>query len=83
MLTRLGAFLLLWFWAVDLPAQVPFYQGKTIRLVAGTPAGSVYDSYARLMAQFMPRHIPGNPTIIVQNMPGVASTRIPQFKVTQ
>jgi tripartite-type tricarboxylate transporter receptor subunit TctC len=57
----------------DLQAQTSFYQGKTIRLVAGTPAGSVYDLYARLVAQFIPKHIAGNPNIIVQNMPGVAS----------
>jgi tripartite-type tricarboxylate transporter receptor subunit TctC len=54
-------------------AQTLYYQGKTIRLVAGTPAGSVYDLYARMVAQFMPKYIPGNPNIIVQNMPGVAS----------
>jgi hypothetical protein len=41
--------------------------------VAGTPAGSVYDLYARMVAQFMPKYIPGTPNIIVQNMPGVAS----------
>jgi tripartite-type tricarboxylate transporter receptor subunit TctC len=54
-------------------AQVPYYHGKTVRLVAGTPAGSVYDLYARMVAQFLPKHIPGSPNIIVQNMPGVAS----------
>lgn len=57
----------------ELQAQAPFYQGKTIRLVAGTPAGSVYDLYARMVAQVIPKHIPGTPNIIVQNMPGVAS----------
>ncbi|MGZ8484530.1 MAG: Bug family tripartite tricarboxylate transporter substrate binding protein [Candidatus Binatia bacterium] len=57
----------------NLLAQTPFYKDKTIRLVAGTPAGSVYDLYARMVAQFLPKHIPGNPNIIVQNMPGVAS----------
>jgi tripartite-type tricarboxylate transporter receptor subunit TctC len=57
----------------SLFAQTPFYQGKTIRLVAGTPAGSVYDLYARMVAQFLPKYIPGSPNIIVQNMPGVAS----------
>jgi tripartite-type tricarboxylate transporter receptor subunit TctC len=70
---RAFPFLLVLLWSYDLPAQTPYYQGKTIRLVAGTPAGSVYDTYARLMAQFMPKYIPGNPNIIVQNMPGVAS----------
>jgi tripartite-type tricarboxylate transporter receptor subunit TctC len=73
MLRRVFPFLLVLFWNYDLLAQTPYYQGKTIRLVAGTPAGSVYDSYARLMAQFLPRYIPGTPNIIVQNMPGVAS----------
>ena len=57
----------------NVQAQTPFYQGKTIRFVAGTPAGSVYDLYARMVAQFIPKHIPGTPNIIVQNMPGVAS----------
>jgi len=61
------------FFSTHLHAQTPFYQGKTIRLVAGTPAGSVYDLYARMVAQFIPKHIPGAPNVIVQNMPGVAS----------
>lgn len=61
------------FWPYTLNAQAPYYQGKTIRMVAGTPAGSVYDLYARMVAQFMPKYIPGAPNIIVQNMPGVAS----------
>jgi hypothetical protein len=60
-------------WPFYVHAQAPFYQGKTIRLVAGTPAGSVYDLYARMVAQFIPKHIPGAPNVIVQNMPGVAS----------
>ncbi len=57
----------------NVHAQAPFYKDKTIRLVAGTPAGSVYDLYARMVAQFIGKHIPGNPNVIVQNMPGVAS----------
>jgi tripartite-type tricarboxylate transporter receptor subunit TctC len=73
MLPSVFVFLLILFWSFDIQAQTPFYQGKTIRLVAGTPAGSVYDLYARLVAQFLPKYIPGNPNIIVQNMPGVAS----------
>jgi tripartite-type tricarboxylate transporter receptor subunit TctC len=54
-------------------AQTPFYQGKTITIVAGTKAGDVYDLYARLLAEFMPKHIPGNPNVIVQNVAGAAS----------
>jgi tripartite-type tricarboxylate transporter receptor subunit TctC len=73
MFRRIFPFLWVLLWNYDLQAQTSYYQGKTIRLVAGTPAGSVYDTYARLMAQFLPRYIPGTPNIIVQNMPGVAS----------
>jgi len=50
-----------------------FYKGKTITILAGTGAGNVYDLYARLFAQHMGKYIPGNPDIIVQNMPGAAS----------
>jgi tripartite-type tricarboxylate transporter receptor subunit TctC len=60
-------------WNSDAQAQVPFYQGKTINVVAAASAGSLYDLYARLLAQFMGKHIPGNPNFIVQNMPGAGS----------
>jgi len=51
-------------------AQVPFYQGKTIRVIVGTPPGNLYDLWARLIVEHMGKHIPGNPSFIVQNMPG-------------
>lgn len=51
-------------------AQAPFYQGKTIRVIVGTPPGNLYDLWARLIVSHMGRHIPGNPDFIVQNMPG-------------
>ena len=54
-------------------AQSDFYKGKTITIVAGTKAGDVYDLYARMFAQYMPKYIPGNPNIIVQNMAGAGS----------
>jgi tripartite-type tricarboxylate transporter receptor subunit TctC len=53
-------------------AQQPFYQGKTLRLVVGTTAGGGFDTYSRAIARHLGRHIPGNPTIIVDNMPGAA-----------
>lgn len=67
------ALLLLLLWASGLPAQAPFYKGKTINIVVGNPAGNVYDFYARLLAGFLGKHIPGNPNLIVQNMPGAGS----------
>ena len=53
-------------------AQTPFYQGKTITIIVSTKAGDVYDLYPRLVAEFMPKYIPGNPNIIVQNVAGAA-----------
>ncbi|HEY3920310.1 MAG TPA: hypothetical protein VGL83_21160 [Stellaceae bacterium] len=50
-----------------------FYHGKTIRIIVGFGAGDGFDLYARLLGQFMGAHIPGNPTILVQNMPGAGS----------
>ena len=51
-------------------AQTPFYQGKTVRVIVGTPPGNLYDLWARLIIDHMGKNIPGNPTFIVQNMPG-------------
>ena len=56
----------------NVQAQTPFYEGKTIRIVTGYPAGDTNDQWPRLFAQYMSKHIPGNPTIIVQNMPAAA-----------
>jgi len=56
------------------PAQDDgFYRGKTVTLVVGYSAGGGYDQYARVLARHLGRYIPGNPTIVVQNMPGAAS----------
>jgi tripartite-type tricarboxylate transporter receptor subunit TctC len=54
-------------------AETPYYKGKTITVIAGTKAGDVYDLYARHFAQFLPKYIPGNPNVIVQNMAGAGS----------
>ena len=67
-----GLFILL-AWNSSLHAQTPFYQGKTITLVVGTSAGGLYDRYARLIAEHWSKHISGNPTFVVQNMPGAGS----------
>jgi tripartite-type tricarboxylate transporter receptor subunit TctC len=72
MLTRFLLVLLLLLCSAPLHAQTPFYQGKTITIIVGTKAGDVYDLYPRLVAEFMPKFIPGNPNIIVQNVAGAA-----------
>ena len=61
------------FCVVAAQAQTPYYQGKTIRIVTGYPAGDVNDLWPRLIAQHMGKYIPGNPNFIVQNMPGASS----------
>jgi tripartite-type tricarboxylate transporter receptor subunit TctC len=63
----LAAFVLL----SALPARAQsFYEGKTLTIVTSTGVGGVYDLTARVIARHTGRHIPGNPTLIVQNMPG-------------
>src|SRR3712207_6564925 len=52
-----------------------FYNGKQINIVVGYGPGGGNDVYARLLARHMAKHIPGNPTIVVQNMPGAGSLR--------
>ncbi len=54
-------------------AQGNFYEGKTVRFVVGFPAGGGYDAYTRAIARHMGKHIPGNPTMVVDNMPGAGS----------
>jgi tripartite-type tricarboxylate transporter receptor subunit TctC len=64
--------LLLVMWTSTVEAQTPFYQGKTVTIIVGTKAGDVYDLYPRLVAEFLPKYIPGNPNIIIQNVAGAA-----------
>lgn len=60
-------------WTSEAGAQTPYFQGKTIRFIVGYPAGSTHDLWARLVGAHMTQYIPGNPTTIVQNMPGAGS----------
>ena len=63
-----------------LPAAgADFYAGKTIDFEVGADVGGGYDIYARTLARQMSRHIPGNPTIVVKNMPGAGSGRTALF----
>ncbi len=63
-------------------AQDDFYKGKQIRLLVSTDAGGAYDTYARLAALILREHIPGNPTIIVQNMPGAGGLKAANYIAT-
>ncbi len=54
-------------------AQANFYQGKTITVIVGSAPGGLYDLWGRLFARTMGKYIPGNPNMLVQNMPGAGS----------
>jgi tripartite-type tricarboxylate transporter receptor subunit TctC len=60
-------------WCGSAQAQesvADFYKGKQVRIIVGSATGGGYDLYARHLARYLGKHIPGNPTVIVQNMPG-------------
>jgi tripartite-type tricarboxylate transporter receptor subunit TctC len=57
----------------DQGAVAGFYRGKTIRIVAGAPPAGLFDQFSRLLARHMPKYLPGQPTIIVENRPGAGT----------
>ncbi len=59
--------------AYDEKAVADFYRGKALHIVVGFSAGGGYDSYSRLIGRYISKYIPGNPTVIVDNMPGAGS----------
>ncbi|HKY08880.1 MAG TPA: tripartite tricarboxylate transporter substrate-binding protein [Candidatus Binatia bacterium] len=50
--------------------QEPFYKGRTIRIIVGTSAGGGFDTYTRTLARHLGKHVPGQPAMVVENMPG-------------
>ena len=60
-------------------AVADFYKGKVIKIVVGFASGGGYDLYARLLARHFGKHIPGNPTLVVQNMPGAGGLRAANY----
>ena len=67
--------------AVAAGAQNPadFYRGKNIALAISFSPGGGYDLYARTLARHMGKHIPGNPILVPQNMPGAGGLRVAQY----
>ena len=66
--------------ALAVPAGADdFYKGKSISLIIATATGGGYDTYARLIARHLGRHIPGQPAIVPQNMPGAAGIRAANY----
>ncbi len=61
---------------IFIPAELfakPYYEGKVIKLISSHGVGGGYDRTARILAKFLPKHIPGKPAIIVENMPGAST----------
>ena len=56
-----------------------FYKGKSIRLIVGSAAGGGYDAYARLVARHLGDHLPGGPTVVVNNMPGASGVKATNY----
>jgi tripartite-type tricarboxylate transporter receptor subunit TctC len=80
-----GAFMLAALFAAAVAPSAPaaaqdaiaaFYKGRTVELVVGTLPGGGYDLYGRLVARYLGKHLPGNPTVIVKNMPGAGHLRM-------
>ncbi len=66
----------LFFFAIFIPIELlaaPYYEGKVVKIVVGSEPGGGYDRMARLIAKHLPKHIPGKPTMIVENMAGAGS----------
>jgi hypothetical protein len=59
-----------------------FYKGRTVYVIIGYSAGGGYDLYARVLSQHLGKHIPGNPTVIPQNMPGAGSVKAAAYVFT-
>jgi tripartite-type tricarboxylate transporter receptor subunit TctC len=59
--------------ALSAHGAAPYYEGKTIRIIVGFSAGGGFDTYSRLIGRHWSKHIPGAPSIVVENMPGAAS----------
>ena len=59
-----------------------FYRGRTVKLTVGSAAGSGFTLYARVLTRHMPQHVPGAPTIVVENLPGASGLRHMDHLVT-
>lgn len=76
-LTTIQTWWLIVLWLLALSpavcAQEPFFKGNTIRILVGFSAGGGFDTYARTIARHLPKHVPGSPAVMVENMTGAGS----------
>ncbi len=69
--------------AIAQEAIEKFYRGKTVTITIGSAVGGGYDAYGRLVARHLGKYIPGNPTVVPQNMPGAGSNRAAGYVAMQ
>lgn len=81
----LGASALAVVWTGAATAQSPaeFYKGKNVQFLVGYGPSGGFDAYTRAAARFIGKHIPGNPNVIVQNMPGASSLQFVRYMATR
>src|SRR5690242_857912 len=60
-----------------------FFRGKTVNMYIGSAVGGGYDAYGRLVARHLGKHIPGNPLVVPQNMPGAGSNKAAGYVALQ
>jgi tripartite-type tricarboxylate transporter receptor subunit TctC len=65
--------------SADAQSVENFYRGRTVTIVVGFGVGGGYDIHGRVLARHLGKHIPGNPTVIAQNMVGAGSLRAANF----
>ena len=67
------------FSALADPSDAEFYKGNKIRVLVGTTPGAGYDLIARLLAAHLGKHVPGNPSLVVEYMPGAGSLTMANY----
>jgi tripartite-type tricarboxylate transporter receptor subunit TctC len=65
--------------SANAQSAADFYKGKTVQIIVGFGVGGGYDLYARALGRYLGKHIPGQPTVVVQNMEGAGSVRAANF----
>ena len=65
--------------AADAQSVADFYKGKTITLVTGTAGAGFYDLLAQVVSHYLPHYLPGNPTAVIQSMPGASMVRATEY----
>src|SRR5947207_7819914 len=81
LLKTAAAAVVLAFVGMSSAAAQDIFKGRDVNLYVGSGAGGPYDAYARLVGRHLGKHLPGNPSVVVQNMPGASGRRLINFMI--